>query len=113
MANRKFSGNIGYGLSSETTPDVWVEQIQERRALGEVKSNSRGSDTADAVNPDFKVNVTISILADEFANGHIHAMKYVWWRGARWSISDVRPEPPRLLLRLGGLYNGPIPTGSV
>lgn len=106
----KFSGKIGYGLTEETARDVWQDVIVERPAFGDVKRNTRGlEEGGDKVNLDLSVGNSISIVADEYANGHIFAMKYVIWRGARWIISDVSVEPPRLVLRLGGLYNGKTP----
>ena len=106
----KFSGLIGYGVSQETKPDVWQDVIVEHQAFGDVLRNTRGLEPGvDKVNLDLSVGNSISIVADEFANWHIFAMKYVVWRGARWIVSDVRVEPPRLILQLGGLYNGPTP----
>ena len=106
----KFFGPIGYGESKETKPGVWQDVIVEHNAYGDVLSNSRGLETGEEVNPNITVGNRISIVADEFANDHIFAMKYLVWRGAKWIISDVRVEPPRLILRLGGLYNGPAPS---
>jgi hypothetical protein len=106
----KFSGLIGYGMSVETKPDVWQDVIVEHFAYGDVLRNTRGLNSdSDKVNLDLSVGNSISIVADEFANGHIFAMKYVMWRGARWIVTDVQVEPPRLILRLGGLYNGRTP----
>lgn len=106
----KFSGLIGYGETVETSPDVWQDVIVEKHAYGDVLRNARGLGPGeDKVNLDLSVSNSISIVADEYANGHIYAMKYIVWRGARWIIADVRVEPPRLVLRLGGLYNGQTP----
>ena len=106
----KFSGLIGYGDSVETKPDVWQDVIVEHHAYGDVLRNTRSLNPGeDKVNLDLSVGNSISIVADEFANGHIYAMKYVTWRGARWIVSNVRVEPPRLILQLGGLYNGKTP----
>jgi len=38
---------------------------------------------------------------------HFFAIRYIEWAGALWTVSDVQVESPRLLLRLGGVYNGP------
>jgi hypothetical protein len=32
----------------------------------------------------------------------------VEWVGVRWVVRDAEPQPPRLLLRLGEVYHGPI-----
>lgn len=106
----KFSGLIGYGESVETKPDVWQDVIVEHHAYGDVLRFARGLDEGGSeVNMDLTISNSISIVADEYANGHIYAMRYVLWRGSRWVIANVRVEPPRLVLRIGGLYNGPTP----
>lgn len=106
MATRKFFGPIGYAETVETAPDVWRPVITERSVYGDVIRNSRGLVEGDKVNNDITVGNSISIVADAYANEHFHAIKYLKWQGAYWIVSDVRVEPPRLILRLGGLYNG-------
>jgi hypothetical protein len=61
------------------------------------------------VNPDISVGNSISILADNDANENIFAMRYIKWMGTLWIIDNVDVESPRLILRLGGVYNGPRP----
>lgn len=106
MATRKFFGPIGYSETIETAPDVWRAVITERSAYGDVLRNTRGLIEGDKVNNDLTVGNSISIVADAYANEHFHAIKYLKWQGALWIVADVRVEPPRLILRLGGLYNG-------
>jgi hypothetical protein len=36
-------------------------------------------------------------------------MRYVEWAGVRWDVTDVEVQRPRLILRLGGVYHGPLP----
>jgi hypothetical protein len=52
------------------------------------------------------VNSQISIVADPFAIDNFYSMKWIEFMGAKWKIVTVDPQPPRLLLTLGGLYNG-------
>lgn len=103
----KFHGKVGYGVKEETAPGVWVDAIVERTYFGDVVRNNRKLEEHDKVNFDITVNNSISIMADEFAGEHIFAMRYVEWRGSLWTIIDVEVQRPRLLLRLGGVYNGP------
>lgn len=104
----RFSGVVGYANGTvETTPGVWVEAITERLYFGDVVKDTRKLNDSDKVNPDISVRNSISIVADEFANGHFYAIRYVAWSGALWTVTDVEVESPRLVLRLGGVYNGP------
>jgi hypothetical protein len=34
-------------------------------------------------------------------------MRYVEWLGTLWVVTNVEVQSPRLLLTLGGVYNGP------
>jgi hypothetical protein len=110
MANR-FYGKVGYaGATVETAPGVWKEQITEVSYYGDVIRNTRTLREGDRVNDDLSVSNSISIVADAYANQNIFAMRYVEWMGTRWIVADVQVLSPRLLLTLGGVYNGPTPT---
>lgn len=106
----KFYGVIGYGEAVETAPGVWQDQITERPYYGDVVRNTRRLQEGEHLNNDLTVGNSISIVADAYANNHFFAIRYVQWAGALWIVSDVEVQSPRLLLRLGGVYNGPIST---
>lgn len=103
----KFYGPIGYAQQVETKPGVWEEQIVEKFYRGDVLRNTRRLQSTDKVNDDINVGNEISIVADPFANGNFHAMRYVELFGTRWKVSNVDVQYPRLILTLGGIYNGP------
>lgn len=104
----KFFGPVGYGESLETVPGVYADVITERNYYGDVVRNTRKLE-GEKVNADISVGNSISILADAYANNHFFAMKYIKWAGVLWTVADVTVEAPRLILRLGEVYNGPIP----
>jgi hypothetical protein len=105
----RFFGRVGYGESVETAPGVWVDQIVEYSYYGDVIRNTRELREAEHVNKDLSVQNSISIVADEYANEHFFAIRYVEWAGTLWTVSSVEVQSPRLLLRLGEVYNGPTP----
>lgn len=102
----KFYGAVGFGETVETAPGVYVDQITERNYYGDVTRNIRGLQSADQLNDNITVNNTISIVADPYAVNHFYSMKYVVWQGTKWKISSVEDQRPRLLLTLGGVFNG-------
>ena len=103
----KFFGAIGFANQVETTPGVWTESIVEHEYYGDVERNTRMLQTTDQVNDNIDISSQISIVADPYANGHIHSMRYVEYMGAKWKIKTVdTSRPPRLILTVGGLYNG-------
>ncbi len=103
----KFYGVIGYAETAEIRPGVWKEQITERNYYGDLVRNSRRLQTSDQLNDNINVANEISIIADPYANQNFHAMRYVEFMGAKWKISNVTVQYPRLILTIGGLYNEP------
>lgn len=102
----KFYGAIGYAINAEVKPGVWKSQITERCYIGDLTRNTRQLQSADKLNDDINVANEISIIADPFAYQNFHSMTYVEFMGAKWKISKVEVQHPRLILTIGGLYNG-------
>lgn len=104
----KFYGAIGYaGTQTETSPGVWTNDVTERPYFGDVVRNTRRLQGEEKVNADISVSNSISIVADAYANENFHAIRYIRWMGALWIVDQVEVQGVRLLLRLGGVYNGP------
>ncbi len=108
----KFYGKIGFtGPQVESAPGVWDDVITEKHYRGDVVRNSRKLSEGENLNKDLSVSNSISIVADPYASENFHAMRYIEWAGTLWIVSDVdATNRPRLILRLGGVYNGPTPT---
>ena len=103
----KFYGVIGYAESVETSPGVWMDQITERTYSGDlIKSFSKWSTSSDSTNDNLNINNQISVIADPFAYQNFHSMKYVEFMGTKWKITSIEPQYPRLILSVGGVYNG-------
>lgn len=102
----KFFGAIGYAKEVEKTPGVWVNDIVERSHHGDLLNDASSWQRGDSTNDDLNINNKISIVADQFAFDNVPHMKYVTFMGAKWRIKTVEPKYPRLILYIGGLYNG-------
>lgn len=102
----KFFGEVGYAQSVEVRPGVWKDVITERKYYGDEVRPTRRLDEVEKVNFDISTNTSLSIMADAYANEHFFAIRYVKWAGVYWTVTSVDPMRPRLLLRLGGVYNG-------
>lgn len=102
----KWCGIIGYAEQVETTPGVWSEQVTEHKYYGDVIRNNRRLQSAGKLNDDINVGNEISIIADPFANNNFHSMRYVEFMGTKWKVTTVDVQYPRLILSLGGIYNG-------
>ena len=101
----KFFGKIGYAEMVETAPGVWEEQITEREYFGDLIRNTRRLQSTDQLNDDIDISNEISIVADPFAMNNFHSMRYVEFMNAKWKISSVDVQYPRLNLSVGGLWN--------
>ena len=102
----KWYGKIGYAETVEVRPGVFKEQITEHEYFGDVLQNTRRLQTSDKVNDDINVSNRISIIADPFANENFHSMRYLSFMGTNWKVTTVEVSYPRLILTLGGVYNG-------
>lgn len=102
----KFCGIIGYALMVEVEPGIMEEQIVRNEYFGDVIRNTRRLQEVGKINDDINISNQISIIADPFANNNFHAMRYVEFMGAKWKITDVEVQYPRLILSIGGVYNG-------
>lgn len=102
----KFYGKVGYGISKETAPGVWVDEIVERPYYGELVRNTRKMQMSDKVIDDINIANEISILADPFARYNFQYMRYVEFMGVKWKVTTIDVQFPRLILSIGGLYNG-------
>ena len=104
----KFYGAIGYVEDQETAPDVHNQIPIERKCKGDLIQNFRRLENGLDVNDNIVLSNSISIVADAYAINHMHAIRYVKWRGTNWKVNTVDgSNPPRLKLSLGGVYNGP------
>lgn len=106
----KFFGVVGYAITEETAPGVHREKVVEREYYGDVLTNSARWQSGASLNDDLLLNSKISILADPFAYQHDYAIRYVKVMGAEWKVTAVEPAHPRLILTIGGVYNGPTET---
>lgn len=106
----KFYDVVGFNEGTqETAPGVHKDVITERSYYGDVIRNSRQLREGEKVNDDLTVGVSISIVADAYATDNIFAIRYIKWAGKPWKVENVDVQAPRLILRLGGVYNGPTP----
>lgn len=108
----RFYGTIGYGKSVETAIDsgIFVDEMTERTYQGDViRDNQNLQESPNKVNDDITVSNTISIVADQYAIDNFIYIKYVTWSGLRFKVISVEVKRPRLILNIGGVYNGPTP----
>ena len=101
----KFCGKIGFIKTVETEPGIWEESlVEEKKYYGDITRNNFKYQNNGQVNDNINISNTISIISDPYANNNLQYMKYVVFNGAKWKISNIDIQPPRLILTLGDLY---------
>lgn len=102
----KFYGPVGFVDVIEKRPGVKTTIPVEYNYAGDVLRRSIKYQNGESVNDSISPQHQISILADPYARNHVGSMKYVKWMGTAWKISEISVQYPRLILTLGGAYNG-------
>lgn len=102
----KWFGKVGYVEHVETKPGIWKEQTTERSYSGDLIRNVRKFQNTSSVNGEVDIANDISIVADPYAIQHFHNMRYAEFMGGKYIVSNVEVQYPRLILTLGGRYNG-------
>ena len=102
----KFYGPVGYVVDEEGARDVTVERPVEKFYKGDLVKNYRKTENSSELNKNITISNQISIVADAYAYSHMFAMRYVKWMGVAWEVTSVDVQAPRLILSLGGVYNG-------
>ena len=104
----KFSGKIGYVMTVEIEPGVWTDRIIEKFARGDIINKNFRLENPNQINPNINIDNRVSIVADQFSKANLGFMRYVLEKGVKWEIKSANfdPDRPRIILTLGGLYNG-------
>lgn len=106
----KYYGKIGFVKPEESVPGVWVNKVFVRNYTGDLIKNTRRWDVkSDGINDNLNLNNSISIIADDFMLKNASYIRYVEVMGSLWNISTIDIQRPRLILTVGGVYNGPTP----
>lgn len=102
----KYYGNLGFAESVEVRPGVWENQIVEKPYYGDVLRYSKSYNTSDKVVDDISISNQISIVTDPYVMNHFQKLKYLEWLGVKWKVTTIDIQYPRLVLSIGGEYNG-------
>lgn len=105
----KFSGNIGFVTNEEVRQGVWKNVPVEKHYKGDVLRKMVKWQPADKATDDIGINNQISIVANPYAYEHLHEIRYVVWHNAAWKVTSIEDHRPRLILEIGGVYNGDRP----
>lgn len=104
----KINAVLGFTYTQEslTKPSVWEKVTVEKTRKATVIRNYKRVESSDKINDDFNISNRISIVSNPFINNNLSKLTYVEFLGNKWKITGIEINYPRLLLTIGGLYNG-------
>lgn len=100
----KWYGDIAFKEEVEEEPGVWVSQITTRSFIGDILRNSWREQQGDKINANLTISNSISVIADPYLLNNFQKIEYIQVNGAKWRVSSVEMNYPRLTLSLGELY---------
>lgn len=102
----RWYGKIGYSSDVVTAPGVHEEQFTERSYRGDLMRASRNWNDSNSINGNLSISNQISILSDPYILSNFQDIRYAEFMGKLWKVTNVEVQYPRLILTLGGEYNG-------
>lgn len=104
----RFFGIVGYSRVTDKGDGVWDEEFVEKTYTGREERISRRYENDDNRLLGTPVaSHTIEIVADAYLLENFMDIKYVVWKGRKWTVNYVEVRYPRLSLTLGEIYNAP------
>lgn len=98
----KFYGKLGYAITYEKNPGVWMESFLEIEAYGDFIQNTYGLKGSNKVNDDVNALYIISVVVDSYAIDNLQFLKYVYYKNVTWKVHRAKLEYPRLIITLTG-----------
>lgn len=108
----KYSGMVGFITTEETPDGVWVSIPTERKYYGDLVRNHKRWEDGQNINSDIVLQNEISIVADPYALQNFQSIRYAELMGSIWKVTAVDVQYPRLVLSVGGVYNGERPVST-
>lgn len=106
----KYAGLVGYVTQEEKVPGVWSTVADPKPMRGDIirasaSSQNDGRLSSDKINKDVTLNHRVSLVGDAYAFGNYYNIKWIEIDGAKWEVSSVELQRPRLIVTVGGLWN--------
>lgn len=101
----RYAGLVGYVTQEEKVPGVWSPVESSRSMRGDI-IRLGSSQNGDKVNDDITLSHRVSLVGDAYAFGNYYNITWIQMDGMKWGVSSVEIQRPRIIITLGGLWNG-------
>lgn len=102
----KWSGNIGFSEQIEYEPGCWEDSITVKHYYGDIIRNINKLQNSGGINDNVVIANNFSIVADPYAKQNFQNMRYLEFFGTKWKVESVEVQFPRLVISVGGPWNG-------
>ncbi len=102
----KFHGIVGFVSFEETSPGIHSEVPTEKWYKGNIIRGNPRWEQGDQPISDLSIGNQVSIVADAYALANFPNARYAEWLGTKWNITSFEVRRPRIIMNLGGVYNG-------
>lgn len=107
---RKCKVKIGFTINGEVRPGVFMDSVTEKAYRGDIITTNVQNQTRDAITDTLNMSMKISVIMNPFLRENFQSISYITYMGATWNVTNIDPtEHPRVILTIGGVYNGPTP----
>lgn len=102
----KQSAKIGYVSKVKDDHNKFVNEIIERKVAVDILRNNFRMQYGEAINGTLRLSNRISFIADKYSFEHSSNLRYIVLDGQKWTISSFEITRPKIVLEIGGVYNG-------
>ena len=97
---------IGFATHEHSDVGIFTERIEARKYYVDVLRNNRKWQNGERLNDNIDIGADFSFIADPFVRNNIGNFRYVEFGGAKWKVTSVEVQYPRVTVGVGGVYNG-------
>lgn len=103
----RYFGKLGFAKTEEVAPGIWEPVNTERDVYGDVNNlTQRQQANQNSTNDDLVLSCEFSVIVDAFTEENFQHVKYITYLGSKWKVTNIKVARPRLILNVGGVYNG-------
>ncbi len=102
----KFCGKLGFSITKETRLGIYEEIVEEKKYYGDIIKDTRMNEKTSNLNDDISISSKVSIISNDYLIQNVSHLKYIIYLGVKWEVKSFDIERPRIIIYLGGLYNG-------